>query len=452
MNGQIPIQCIAGLVLGGCFLGCAQADEVKSTPDRPAASAGRDNFTLQRRTIDDAKASAAGIRKLSGKRLTLYTDMDGDEIEHLPEIFDQAFIGWCEYFHVSPAEPADWHMAGFLMKDKNKFLQTGLLPRNLNFLHGFSLGYELWIYEPPSDYYRRHLLLHEGTHGFMNTVLGACGPSWYMEGIAEMLATHQWKDGRLLLNYFPKNREEVPEWGRIRIIQDAVGANRAQPLRMLIEGPVDVDRETAYYAWCWAAATLLDHHPRYRDRFRELYKHVRDRNFNQYVFEIFKNDWRQLSEEWQVFIAGLEYGYDISRTVIDFTPGKALPGKGASVAVAADRAWQNAGIHLAAGVKYRLTASGRYQVVREPIIWWCEPGGVSIRYYQGRPLGVLLAAVCPDNPDKESSAAFLRPITVGLGTTITPEQSGTLFLKINDSAAELDDNAGEIKVEIRQSE
>ena len=37
-------------------------------------------------------------------------------------------------------------------------------------------------------------------------------------------------------------------------------------------------------------------------------------------------------------------------------------------------------------------------------------------------------------------------MTVGLGNPITPEQSGTLFFKINDSAAELDDNAGELKV------
>jgi hypothetical protein len=125
---------------------------------------------------------------------------------------------------------------------------------------------------------------------------------------------------------------------------------------------------------------------------------------------------------------------------------------------------------LQADIKYQLKASGRYQVANKPKIWWCEPGGVSIRYYQGRPLGVLLAAVRPENPSMRSQAetgneknlsmrsqaepgnenisAFLQPITVGLGTTIVPQQSGTLFLKINDSAAELDDNAGELRVEI----
>lgn len=423
MSRPIQIHCIAVLLLSAIF--------------------GYDR--LESAEID----AAEGILKLSGKRLTLYTDVDDEEIEVLPDVFNQSFEQTCEYFHVKPAELADWGMTGFLMKDKARFLQSGLLPGDLpNFQHGFSRNYKLWIYEQPSDYYRRHLLLHEGVHGFMNTVLGGCGPKWYMEGMAEMLATHRWKDGRLTLNYMPKSREEAPEWGRIKLIKDAVAENRALPLRTVVEGPLNFEKETELYAWSWAAALFLDHHPRYRDRFRELYTHVRERNFNEYVFQIFKNDWPRLSDEWQVFIAGLEYGYDVSRTAIDFTPGKPPAEKGSTVTIATDRGWQNSGAELKAGVKYRLTASGRYQVADKPKIWWCEPGGVSIRYYQGRPLGILLAAVRSDNHDEKSPCVFLQPITVGLGTAITPEQSGTLFLKINDSAAELDDNAGEIRVEI----
>jgi hypothetical protein len=453
MKGKIQLQFIAGLMLFGVFAIRVQADEIKFTQNPPVILAQRLPSIRETagRVINDSQAAAAGISKHSDKRLTLYSDIAGEEIDRLPEVFAQAFPQWCEYFHIPPAELADWSMTGFLIKDKVRFVKSGLLPGNLpNFLHGFSRGYELWIREPPSEYYRRHLLLHEGTHGFMNTVLGGCGPSWYMEGMAEMLATHRWKDGRLLLNYFPKNRDEVPEWGRIRIIQDAVAGNRPQALRTIIQGPLNVDQETEYYAWCWAVAALLDGHPRYRERFRELFKHVRDPQFNQYVFEIFQNDWRQLSEEWQVFIAGLEYGYDIPRTVIDFTPGKPLPANGAAVTIKADRGWQNSGVKLQAGVKYRLKAAGRYQVASKPKIWWCEPGGVSIRYYQGRPLGVLLATVRPDNPSKESPTAFLAPITVGLGITITPDRSGTLFMKINDSAAELDDNSGQLRIEIQR--
>ena len=444
MCKRIGIYCIAGLVLLGCFTLCGRFYTARAAPVEKTVA-------RQLHPIDETKAASYGIRKLSGQRLALYTDASGEEIDRLPGIFDQAFLQYCEYFHIPTGELTGWGMRGFLMKDKTRFLKSGLLPGGLpDFPHGFSGSHELWIFDQPSDYYRRHLLLHEGVHGFMNTVLGGCGPTWYMEGMAEMLATHDLQDGRLTLNYLPQNREEVPEWGRIRLINDAVAGNRAKSLRTVIEGPRNLQKETELYAWSWAAAAFLDRHPRYRERFRDLYKNVRRPDFNQYVFEVFKNDWQELNEEWQVFIAGLEYGYDVPRTAIDFTPGKPLPEKGAVVAVAADRGWQNSGILLQAGVKYQLKASGRYQVANKPKIWWCEPGGVSIRYYQGRPLGILLAAVRPDSPDEKSPSVFLKPITVGLGTTITPEQSGALFLKINDSAAELDDNAGELKVEIRQ--
>jgi hypothetical protein len=431
--------------------------------DQPVNSAPRWIANLPRLQVDEARAAAAGIRRLSGKRLTLYTDIphthserdgmspsDGKEIQQLPELFDQAFPQWCQYFHVDAAEHSDWQMTGYLMKDKTRFEKAGLLPESLPpFQNGFSRNYELWLYDQPSDYYRRHLLLHEGTHGFMNTILGGCGPPWYMEGIAELLATHGWRDGRLTLNQIPASRDEVPHWGRIRIIKDAVAAGRSVRLKEVIEYPIHAHRETEPYAWCWAAAVLLDRHPRYRDRFHQLYQHVLQGDFNRRFYGLIGDDWDPLCEEWQLLVHDLEYGYDVGRTVIDFTPGKPLPPAGAELSIAADRGWQNSGLRLQRGVKYRLRASGRYQVAEKPQIWWCEPGGVSIRYYRSRPLGILLAAVRTDGSEPDSSG-LLRPTAVGLGTTLTPSHAGTLYLKINDSPAELDDNAGQLEVEIRR--
>jgi len=420
--------------------------------DQPADSVAQWIPDLPRMQVDDARSAAVGIRKLTGERLTLYTDLPADEeIERLPQIFDQAFPQWCEYFHIDKSRHADWNMTGFLMKDKARFQRAGLLPGGLPpFKNGFARNYELWLYEQPSDYYRRHLLLHEGTHGLMNTILGACGPPWYMEGIAEMLSTHRWHNGRLTLNHVPANREEVPHWGRIRLIKDALAENRAKHLTNVIEYPASAHLELEPYAWCWAAATLLDRHPRYQSRFRELYRDVLKPDFTERFFRLMKDDWQQLSEEWQVMVTGLEYGYDVARTAIDFTPGKPLPQAGATVAVAADRGWQNSGLRMEGGVAYRLRASGRYEVAQKPQPWPCEPGGVSIRYYQGRPLGILLAALRPDQAANSGSSPLLRPAVVGLGTTLTPNQSGTLYLKINDSAAELDDNTGELQVEIQR--
>jgi hypothetical protein len=426
--------------------------------------------------IDDAKVAAEGIRKLPGKRITLYTDVAGPEIDQLPGIFDLAFPQWCSFFGVKPDDVADWHVTGCLIKDKNRFVAAGLLPDDLPpFKHGYSRGAMLWLNEQPTDFYRRELLLHEGTHSFMNNVLHGMGPPWFAEGMAEYLGTHRWHDGRLTLGYMPRNRDEARFWRRVGIIQDAVAERRAMKLASVIDYPNRAFLETEPYAWCWAAVTLLDRHPRYHERLRQLIGLVRQPDFNRRFYRLFDRDWQQLCEEWQLMVVGMEYGYDVARSAVDFTPGKPLPPGGAKVTVAADRGWQNSGLRLEAGVKYRLTASGRYQVAvgqvgnlprqidnlphgsdsdrqradKQAKPWWCEPGGVSIRYYKGRPLGILLAAVRPDNPPPGSTSALLHPTVIGLGSELRPTETGTLFLKINDSAGELDDNSGELKVEVR---
>lgn len=398
-----------------------------------------------------AGGASSPIRTIEGKRLTLLTDLaPAGAVDELPAVFDKAFPQWCAYFGVPAARHADWHATGRLMKDKELFLRLGLLPRSLPaFENGFSFNLDLWVYDQPSDYYRRHLLLHEGVHSFMNTVLSSCGPPWYMEGMAELLGTHRWKDGRIELGWFPAHRDDVPMWGRIKIVRDAFAARRAKRLADVLNYDPRTQPGVEAYGWCWAAAAFLDGHPRYRSRFRTLPKWVRQPDFNERFRRLMGDDWDGLAEAWQVFVADLEYGYDLERTAMDFTPGKPLGPAGARVTIQADRGWQNTGIALAEGAAYRLRAAGRYHVADRPQIWWCEPNGVSIRYYHGRPLGILLAAVRPERPAPGPSP-FIAPLPVGLGTDLTPNHAGTLYLRINDSGAELHDNAGTLGVEIRE--
>jgi hypothetical protein len=399
---------------------------------------------------------AAEIRKLPGKHVTLYTDLPSSPaVDALPEMFDQAFPQWCAYFGVDAAQHAAWHATGCMMKDADLFRSAGLLPGGLPpFTTGYSVGTSFWVYEQASDYYRAHLFLHEGTHAFVNTIPGRGAPPWYMEGMAELLGTHRWRDGRLTLGYFPASPDEVPMWGRIRIVRDDFAARRAKTLRGVFEYGPQAHREVGPYGWCWAAAVFLDRHPRYQERFRQLTQWTRDPDLTDRFVKLIGNDWDELAEEWQVFVADLEYGYDFQRTAIDFASGQRLPQGGAKVAVAADRGWQNSGLRLESGVTYRLQASGRYQVGREPQVWWCEPNGVSIRYWRGQPLGILLAAVRPHpegtRPEPNTPSALIRPSVVGLGADLTPKHSGTLFLRINDSAGELGKNAGKLTVEVRE--
>ncbi len=411
--------------------------------------------------IDEAKVRSAGIRKLASRHLILYTDVASDpQTDQLPSIFDQAVPQWAEYFGVDQVKTIDWRVRAYIIADRRRFDALGLMPAgHEEFVNGISFGSELWLYDQPTAYYRRHLLLHEGTHLFMAAFLGGCGPGWYMEGTAELMATHRLdeKTGRLTLRVMPRERAEVPMLGRIKLVRDAFAADRALafPAVMQIDNRQQLGNEA--YAWCWAAAAFLDLHPRYRERFRELKGHVLNRDFNDIVRREFADDWADLTAEWQAYVATLDYDYDFDRMAIDFQRGKKvvmLPHKGT---IAADRGWQSSGAWLEAGKSYRISASGRYQIATEqndgaPQPWPCEPGGVTIEYHDGKPLGMLLGAIDARQDDAGAAGAtFTKPIAIGLGTNITPAASGTLYLRVNDSPARLGDNGGTLTVTISPS-
>jgi hypothetical protein len=220
-------------------------------------------------------------------------------------------------------------------------------------------------------------------------------------------------------------------------------------LQAILDFGPEAHRETEAYAWCWAVSALLDMHPRYRDRFRTLDRFAAEGGqLNEVLHRLYADDWQSLSEEWQLFAVEMEYGYDFSRSAIDFSPGVPLPATGQTVRVAADHGWQNSGLRLRPGVKYRLTAAGRYQVGSRPQIWWCEPGGVSIRYYHGRPLGILMAALRSEPHRGSGSSGLVRPMAVGLGAMVIPEETSTLYLKINHSPGELAGNSGGLAVRV----
>jgi hypothetical protein len=433
----------------------------------PAGEPGRTNDLLpgdptvpaispQRRAIDEQQVRDQGIRRLQGRHLTLYTDLPADPlVDELPAAFDQAVPQWCVYFGVDAAQPtvADWRVTGYLMRDKNKFWAAGLWSDELpDFQTGYYIGPEFWLFEQPSPYYRRHLLLHEGTHVFMLAFVPGVAPPWYAEGLAELLGTHAWRDGRLTLGHFPRAREETPEWGRIKLVQDAYSDRQALVLERVLALGEQARLDVRQYAWCWAAAAFLDGHPRYQARFRELVRDQEAGDVNTRLRAAFAEDWPDLVEEWQVFVGNIEYGFDLKRASIDFRPGDPLPAEGATVDVAADRGWQCSGFQLEANQAYDLTASGRYRLAAGPPAWPCEPGGVSIRYHQGRPLGVLQAAVLPDRRDPAALSALLQPHEVGLHTRLVPTESGALYLRVNDSPAELADNQGTLRVTIRRAD
>lgn len=410
-------------------------------------------YVTEKMPIDEERLAAHGIRKLSSRHLTLFTDLPSTpDVDELPEVFDLAVPQWCEYFEIPAEKVKDWRLVGFVMKDEQRFRQGGAFPDDLpSFEWGYQRGHEFWLYEQPTIYYRRHLLLHEGTHGFMNWHLGGTGPMWFTEGTAELLGTHNWKDGTLTLRYNPKDNTEAEHWGRVKIIKDLFKKNRALSIESIFFMRRQGQLTNDVYAWCWAICSFFDQHPRWQRAFRDMSKHCATNGdeFTWIFKRAIKDDLLEINEQWQLYVTNIEYGYDVARAAVDYQRGQPVPASGATAIVAADRGWQSSGFRIDEGRTYEITATGRYVIGADPKPWLCEAGGVTIRYNDGHPLGILVGAIRDDDEPLIDNATPLAHFEViGLGRTIQCKRSGTLYIRINESAADLADNQGQLTVRI----
>ncbi len=224
-----------------------------------------------------ADPATDGLHRLHGRYVTFITDLPvSPAVRELPEVFDQAVPQWAEYFGVRLPAEGTWHVRGCLIRDRARFRQAGLLPDDLPpFPHGYQRGNDLWVLEQPSDYFLRHLVLHEGTHAFMRSALGGAGPAWYHGRRRGTAGTHRWQDGRLTLRHFPRAAGSGSLLGTDQADSGGCRKGQAFSLGEVLQLETARFRQVEPYAWAWAAAAFLDGHPRWRPLFRRLPRQVR---------------------------------------------------------------------------------------------------------------------------------------------------------------------------------
>lgn len=398
------------------------------------------------RPLDEERLGAAGLRVIESERATLVTDADpSPAVDGLPRLIDLALPPWRERFEVEP--DVAWRLRVYLIEDEAKFRSLGLWPdQSPDFPHGLSLGYEVWLRQQPTDYYRRHLLLHEATHSFMSTRLGSCGPGWYMEGMAELCGTHAWDGSTLRLATAPATREAAPDWGRVRLVRDAIEEGRLLSIDAVRKIDNRVVLPTESYAWVWALCHFLDKHPAYQRRFRQAPNWVTSPQFDRRFTRMYAKDRERLEQEWRLFVSKLVYGHDLRRESIDSRSARiSTEGGSPRIELRVDHGWQSTGVRVEAGRSYQITAEGRFVIAREPdgAPWPCEANGVTLQYHAGRPLGLLLAAI-DSGPD-----ALREPIEIGSQSVLRPKESGVLYFRVNDSPNRLSDNEGVLSVAVR---
>ena len=421
---------------------------IAQPPVAKTAAAGQSTDRLQ---IPAAKLAAAGIRKLEGRWLTLYTDLPAAaEVDELPLVFDQAIPYWCEYFRIKPEDVASWKVDGSLMRSKEPFLNVGLLTREVpDFLHGYNSKRQIWVLEQMSAYYRRHLILHEGTHAFMATFLGGSGPPWYSEGVAELFGTHRWENGELKIRVMPQRREDVPVWGRITLIKEAIAKGKPLSLEQVMDYGPRAHLEVEPYAWSWAAAHFFETHPATRDAFRELRVVAQDGSsqFSQQFRQRLAARWPEINGDWAVFTRNLDYGFDLARELVRPHDEMPVQSAGSQFVVDGSLGWQSTGLQLKANQSYQVKADGQIVLQQNPE-WLSDAGGITIHYHRGFPLGILLGAVCGGDKEQRNLEPLNKPGVIGLNRTIRAPIDGVLYLRANDRSSSLADNTGSYRVTV----
>lgn len=435
-------------------------DETASKPALPPRTlgdliAGDDRpFESTRMEIDEERVKSLGVLSVKGQHLHLYSDLRNQALlAELVAVFDAAVPLWCELLGVDSDKTRDWYITGFLVQDADRMRQAGLFPVDLPpFPNGYSRGFEFWIYEQPSAFYRRYLMLHEGTHAFMQQMLGGRGAPWYSEGMAEYLSVHTWDGKNLALKQTIDHREDAPLWGRVKLVKDAFAAGQGlMPEDILLMDDEEFLRNESY-GWAWALCHFLDRHPKYHEAFELLAGNIKDRSpaFAKPLLEALKTRWPEVREDWQVFLSEIDYGYDLERMAVMYQPVVDLGEAAQNVELLADRGWQSTGLRIEPGDRIEVSAKGRFLVRSGDEEWPAEPGGITIDYYSGRPLGQLLAAVCPEEQPPEILTALLVPVPVGERQVLQSEQGGVLFLRLNDAPNRLSDNRGEVQVTVQK--
>ncbi len=407
---------------------------------------------------DDALAASLGIKKYVSRHLILYTDISPEIAVTLPPLIDQIYPVWIKYFgELPPArDGSDFQMTCYLMQDQGRFAEAGMQAEGVMLTRfGRQIGREFWMLEQQGDYYRRHLLFHEATHAFMTTVPRVLPPLWYLEGMAELFATHTIDgQGRVTFGVFPQASTVVPEWGRIEIIRQELFHKRPVTLQQIgaFANEQFAKPRPVPYAWSWAVCSFLEQHPRYHDRFRHLAQDLEHSAFQRMMGELFEPDRRLLAAEWDEYVRRLDYGIDVPSSAFQPMVSRAWPADDElEIEIPARLGWQSTGLHVDSGVKVSIQVTGRVQLSPGSPALVSEPQGISLAYAAGYPIGALLAGCLPlQSTLEKGQEAQLEVTAVGANSILTPTRSSELWLRVNDTGSGLKGNEGSFRVVLKK--
>ena len=434
------------LAAGARFGGNAEvfADEFRLPDDRPV--------------LDRAKLESCGLSVLESKHLILVTDAPLAEVQDLPVLADALFVELQR--QLGSLKPdlngRDFQLTGFVIGAKERFEEAEVLPpESVIIRHGRHIGYQFWMNNQSSPYYRRHLLLHEFIHCFMMCEHGMADipPLWYTEGISECFATHELSEDIKSSRFgiLPATLNGFEGWGRITEIQNNMTELTDTPTQwqslMSLESvrqPKDINfASDLQYAQAWALVWLIRNHPELKPHFSPMSKARTRGEFRDVEKSVPAEVWQRLAVLWPPFLASLTEGFEVEHSFPPLNVAASKPPASGKLELQSGKEWQATGVLIKRGATVQLNCTGRYSVHNKPRPWISEPPGITIDYVHARPIGEITAIlVAPDG------SVCSGRIPVGREGSINAEVDSELWLQVNDSAASRSDNSGTASIEI----
>lgn len=368
---------------------------------------------------DENNFTEFGLLTREGQHLRLTSDVDDPKLlNDLVQSFDDSVPQWLAFWGVPEAQVANWKIQAYLMRNVDTFRKSGALPDHIpRFEHGYSTLTTIWVRYQDTTYYNRHLVLHEGVHSLAFELFGAGGPSWFMEGTAELLALHRnrvpvpSKQPRselpanalvlaqsmdaFTINQLPRNRLDTPGWGRYKIVARHREAGTVPTLKSVLKLPTELNGEVEAYTWCWAASSLFTQSPESREAFLKAARRGSDQTeaFTSEFYRDVAEQWPVLSARWRLMMNDLDYGFDWSRHQVTLsTSDSRASGAPIQMSVTPDQSWQSVGVWFPKDARLRFAVDGRCHVTPD---WVSEPAGITLEYNRGHPLGQLQVCVLP---------------------------------------------------------
>lgn len=403
------------------------------------------------------RAVASELLQREGRYIHLTTDLSStEEADALVASFDAAVPQWIRFWNLSKDTLADWKVDACVIRNQAEFERLGLIPDRVpSFPFGYAWGNKVWVLAQKSEYYTRHLLLHEGVHSLAYHLHDGAGPTWFQEGTAELLATHRGQRGTTEINRIPVSRDEVPYWGRFKLIDQLRNEQQVPTLNTVMRYQPNLTGDVATYGWSWAACMILERYPEYRPALLAAATAGRETGpaFNRKLSQELNDEWPVLAARWKLMCHDLDYGFDWARERVEISAKDPIwDGRDLPFQVQADRGWQSCGVRIPQGAQLRFLVEGRVTLADQPKPWISESDGITFQYHQGRPVGQLLACLLPNASNPQ--AKLISPLKIQSADpneTVSVSQYSWLLFRVNDAVSDLANNRGHFEVTLQRA-